>query len=341
MTQAGAKGGTAEQMAKALHFTLPQTELHPAFAALAAQTRAAGSAGHVQLSVANSLWPHNTHPFLADYLSLAKRDYDVDITAVDYEHAEPAARNRINQWVENRTQRKITNLIASPLSPLTRMVLVNAVYFKGDWESPFHVAQTQEAPFHRPSGNPVSVPFMEKTHRFRYGEWPTFQAVELPYAGNALSMLVILPSTAEGVSQLESTLSADRLNQWSRRLTPREVQLFLPKFRITWGAQSLNQGLQALGMRDAFAPEKADFSGMDGQPRGLYISDVFHKAYVDVNEEGTEAAAATGVIMATRAMIIPEPPPIFRADRPFLFLIRENRTGTVLFMGRVTDPSVK
>jgi len=337
MTYAGARGETAAQMAKALHFSLPQAELHPAFAALAAQMNAVQTAGHVKLSIANSLWPYKTYPFLEDYLALVKKNYGSTITPVDYEHAEPAARAQINQWVEDKTQKKITNIIGAPLDPLTRLVLVNAVYFKGTWESPFKAEETKNAPFHRPVGDPVQTPLMTHTRTYKYGEWQTVQVIELPYAGNELSMLVLLPSSTNGMAELEGDLSVSGLQQWRQQLRLQKVQLFLPKFKITWGAALLNNALQALGMSDAFNATRADFSGMDGRP-DLLISRILQKAFVDVNEEGTEAAAATAITMHSLAISRPRPPPVFRADHPFLFLIQENATGSILFMGRVTDP---
>ncbi|MFZ4394330.1 MAG: serpin family protein [Kiritimatiellia bacterium] len=165
------------------------------------------------------------------------------------------------------------------------------------------------------------------------------QIVELPYSGKELSMLVLVPAEGKTLADIEKILSVDRILQWRERMTECQVQLFLPRFKSTWGAQSLKLGLLALGMRDAFDPVKADFSGMDGRPHWLYVSDVLHKAFVDVNEEGTEAAAATALLMAFGSEEAPPPPKLFRADRPFLFLIQENRTGSILFLGRVTDPT--
>ena len=338
MTTAGARGETATQMAKALHFPFGSQEVHPAFAALAGQINAVGTNGHVKLSIANSLWPDRAYPLLESYLALVKNDYCGSVTAVDYLHEEPKARAQINQWVADQTQNKILNLISSALDPHMRLVLVNAVYFKGTWAGQFKTNETQTAPFYRTSDKPVQVRMMTQTHTFKYGEWENLQVLELPYAGNEVSMLVLLPSTADGVTNLENRLSADQVRQWRARLFERKIQVFLPKFKITWGTTSLKNGLLALGMHDAFETGKADFSGMDGHADWLYISDVLHKAFVDVNEEGTEAAAATGVMMRSLAIAVPVPPPVFRADHPFLFLIQENRTGSILFMGRITDP---
>ncbi|MEI6211111.1 MAG: serpin family protein [bacterium] len=341
MTYAGARGETAAQMAKTLRFTLPPADLHPAFAALSAQMHAVQQTGQVQLSIANSLWPHKSYPFLEDYLALVKKNYGTTITPVDFAKEESKAREQINQWVEEKTQKKITNLIGAPLDAMTRLVLVNAVYFKGKWESPFEAANTKNAYFHRLTAKPVLVPMMTQTRNYRYGEDGRLKIVELPYSGKELSMLVLVPAKDMTLEDVEKVLSGDRILQWRERMTECQVQLFLPRFKSTWGTQSLKPGLLSLGMRDAIDPVKSDFSGMDGRPHWLCVSDVLHKAFVDVNEEGTEAAAATAVLMAFGSEEAPPPPKLFRADRPFLFLIQENRTGSILFLGRVTDPTVQ
>jgi len=337
MTFAGARGETAAQMTTALHFALPQGELHPAFAALIEELSALESSGHVKLSIANSLWPDRAYPFLERYLALVKTNYGVVITPVDYAHAEERARAQINQWVEDKTQKKIANLFASPLDPLTRLVLVNAVYFKGTWAHPFKKEQTRDAPFYRPSGEPAQTPMMMQLQAVPYGESDKIQIIELPYAGNELSMLVLLPRDTNTLAETESSLSAGQLQHWRQLLTEQKVQLFLPKFKLAWGTCSLTKSLQALGMTDAFGTA-ADFSGMDGRRHNLRISDVVQKAFVDVNEEGTEAAAATGVTIMAMSVAMQRPPPVFRADHPFLFLIQENHTGSILFMGRIMDP---
>jgi serpin B len=336
MTAGGARGATEQQLVAALHFSLDRQRLHPAFADLQATLNKIQKSGHVKLSVANSLWPHNKHPFLADYLALTKRCYGVEITPMDYEHAADAAAATINKWVAEKTQNKINNIIPpGALDALTRLVLVNAIYFKGNWEQPFQKDATQSAPFMLAAGKSVSAPLMRQSREFRYAAADGVQLLELPYAGDELSMLVLLPDKIDGLADLEKKLTAPKLGEWTRQLRKREVNIFLPKFKMTTRFE-LSRVLMALGMQDAFG-SAADFSGMDGQ-RDLYISAILHKAFVDVNEEGTEAAAATAVI--ARAMAIMEPPPTFRADHPFLFLIREKSTGSILFLGRVADPTL-
>jgi|GEM_PF-406282 len=337
MTYAGARGHTEKQMAKALRFSLDQKKLHPAFAELESRLNSLQKAGNIKLSVANSLWPQQDCKFLDEYLSLTKKYYGVSITPVDYKRAREAARKMINKWVEDKTQDKIKNLIQPGiLDALTRLVLVNAIYFKGNWESQFEVSQTKDALFFVSSERSVQTPMMSQKHKFRYAEFESLQILELPYVGNELSMLVLLPREADGLKELESRLSVENLKQWKSRLSMREVLVFLPKFKMT-SKFRLDKTLVSMGMVDAFSHTKANFAGMDGRPDWLYIGAVIHQAFVDVNEEGTEAAAATAVVMEGRGR--PVPPPIFRADHPFVFLVQENQTGSILFIGKLTDPT--
>ena len=339
MTYAGARENTAAEMEKALHFTEGQAGTPPAFAALQARLAEIEKKGHLQLAVANSLWPQQDYPFLPEYLDGVKAAYGSVIAPQDFKSDTEGARRTINRWVEEKTRDKIQDLIApGGLDPLTRLVLVNAIYFKGSWASPFDPAQTEEGAFWVSPAAEVRVPLMAKMQRLPYAEFEDVQVAQLPYAGGELSMLVVLPREKDGLAALEARLAPERLAEWRAGLAEREVRVFLPKFKLTWGAVKLNEALKALGMVDAFSDTQADFSGMDGQLRWLYIGAVLHKAFVEVNEEGTEAAAATAVVMRMRAMR-PATPPEFRADHPFLFLIQEEETGAILFMGRVADPT--
>lgn len=337
MTYAGARENTAAEMQAALRFNLGPAATHPAFAALQSRLGSLQKAGGVQLAMANSLWPQKGHPFLPEYLSRLEEGYGSAITPLDFEGATEPSRQTINRWVEEKTRDKIRDLIEpGGLDPLTRLVLVNAIYFKGDWESPFDPAHTEEAAFWVSPDAEVRVPMMTQTHRFPYAEFDDCQIVKLPYAGGGLSMLVVLPREKDGLKAIEDRLAPGTIGPWREALFEREVCVFLPKFKMTWGAVALNKPLQALGMVDAFRDTRADFSGMDGQPQGLYIGLVLHKAFVEVNEEGTEAAAATAVTMTFTAA---RPPSLFRADHPFLFLIQDDSTGSILFLGRVADPA--
>ena len=237
--------------------------------------------------------------------------------------------------MEDQTQQKIKDLIAKGvLDQLTRLVLTNAIYFKGTWKSQFDEKQTRELPFAVSPDKKLNVPMMHQQSQFRYAAFPDCQVIDLPYSGEDLSMLIVLPKKVDGLSELEKSLTVDNLKTWTSRLRQTKVSVFIPKFKMTCQFQ-LKSVLADMGMPQAFDSRRADFSGMTPKP-DLFISAVIHKAFVDVNEEGSEAAAATAVVMKLRSR--PKPPPVFRADHPFVFFIRDNRTGSVLFLGRVMNP---
>jgi serpin B len=337
MTYAGAQGETATQMAAALHYTLDPGTLAADFGSLIADLNTAGQ-GNYSLSVADALWGQQGYSFLAPFLNLMQADYGGGLHQVDFIDAAETARQTINNWVAQETNNKIQNLIPpGGLNSLTRLVLTNAIYFKGQWATPFNANLTQSAAFTLGSGDQVQVPTMHDTDSYRYMQSDGYQVLELPYQGNRLVMDVLLP-TGSGPSGLDvSQLPAD-LNGWLQGLTPQEVDVSLPKFQITTPSFYLNQPLEALGMTDAFNPNAADFSGISTKP--LYISAVIHKAFIDVDENGTAAAAATAIIMEPSCIAKPiTPAVVFNADQPFLFLIRDAQSGSVLFMGQVADPS--
>jgi serpin B len=338
MTSAGARGETASQMAKALHFTLPQERLHPAAAELIRRMTVppvTGGKATYQLLVANALWGQKGYGFLPEFLNLAKTHYGAGLNEADFVGAPEEARQKINAWVEDKTNKKIQDLITpGVLNELTRLVLVNAVYFKGDWVSKFDKARTRDEPFVLITGQNVNAPMMSQTGKFGYAEVEDAQLLEMPYVGGVLSMVIVLPKKADGLPTLEQQLTSETLAEWLGKVHKTEVRVAVPRFKMTCQF-SLNQALMALGMVDAFTPDRADFSGMNGR-RDLYISAALHKAFVDVNEEGTEAAAATGVVVGITSA--PMEPIIFRADHPFLFAIRDTRTGAMLFVGRVMNP---
>lgn len=326
MTYGGARGDTETEMENTLHFG-GQGPTHPEFSRLRKSLNELEEKGAVKLSVANSLWPHSKYPFLPDYLAMTKEFYGAEIKAVDYASDAENARLKINGWVELKTQNRIKDLIPKGgLDAMTRLVLANAIYFKGNWAEQFNKEATRPGSFKLAGGTNAQRPMMSNTADFNLAHNDDFKALELPYAENDLSMVILLPNktgpfppiTAETVSHL----------QFSKT----KVMVQLPKFKIQSGF-SLADTLTAMGMPLAFNPDLADFSGMDGK-KNLYIGSVFHKAFVEVNEEGTEAAAATGITIGVTSM-----PPQFICDRPFLFIIRENATGTILFMGRVMDPA--
>lgn len=336
MTYAGARGNTEAEMARVLHFDLDhltQETLHSAFADLEAHLAQIQAQGDIALHVANALWPQVGYAFFSAFLDLCQRCYGVSITPVDYAADSEAARQQINAWVEEKTREKIKELLKPPhVTPLTTLILVNAIYFKGNWSSQFDPEDTDDGPFYRLAGDAVKAPMMRQTARFGYRETDDLQVLELPYVGGDLSMLVLLPQERDGLPALEAALTVDNLALWTQRLYPTKVQVVLPRFKLS-GEFDLSETLEAMGMVDAFHGS-ADFSGMTGQ-RDLFISAVVHKAFVDVNEEGTEAAAATAVVMGRGISLSP----VFEADHPFLFLLRENSTGSILFLGRVVDPA--
>ena len=333
MTYGGARGNTAKQMAEVLHFTMGQEQLHPTFTDLEAVLQDVQKEGKVQLYIANSLWPQKDYPFRQQYLSLIQKHYGSSVTPVDFVKATEEARRIINTWVADETKKKITDLIRKgDLDPLTVLVLVNAIYFKGNWAIQFDPELTEIADFTLPGGGKKQVPMMHQRGTYGYRELDGLQVLELPYEGEQLSMCILLPRNPNGLSKLENSLSPEKVDSWLSDPLKVTARIFLPKFKIAWGTVELNKPLMALGIRDAFIGGKADFSGMDGT-MNLFIDLVLHKAFVEVNEEGTEAAAATAVIMKKRAARI------FRADHPFMFMIRDNATGSILFLGRVVDPS--
>lgn len=337
MTYAGARENTKVQMARTLMFSQDGEALHTSFAAIESRFSGIQKAGSVILGVANSLWPQKGYDFKEDYVSLIKRHYGVTVTHVDYARACEEARKTINGWVELKTQDKIKELLKPGiLDEMTRLVLVNAIYFKGSWECKFEKSLTRQGAFRVSPDKTVQAELMMNEGDFGYADTGSAQVLELPYEGGDLSMLVLLPREAVGTGGLEQGLTCKSLEDLRSQMRRQEVVVYLPKFKMT-SSFRLDGALTSMGMVDAFSEKDANFSGMDGRPGELYIGAVIHKAFVDVNEEGTEAAAATAVVMQGKGFH--EPPPIFRADRPFLFLIQERKTGSVLFMGRVCDPT--
>jgi len=336
MAYAGARGRTATQMQQVFHFTLPADRLHPAMGALLASMNAAHP--DYQLRVADALWAEQDEQFLPNFVKVMQQDYGAGFRRVDFEHAPEAVRGTINQWVAQETSNRIQNLIGpGVLTPATRLVLTNAIYFKGTWLDPFPARDTSREDFYLSSGATAKTPLMHRSGEYSYYDGGSFQELELPYKGDELAMIVLLPKQKDGLTALEQQFTDAAASSWIARLEPAEkVIVTLPSFTMTQQFE-LSGTLAAMGMPQAFSGA-ADFSGMTGE-RGFTISAAIHKAFIDVNERGTEAAAATSTIMTATAMRAPEPPPIvFRADHPFLFLIRDTRTGEILFMGRLEDP---
>ncbi len=342
MTWAGARGQTETDIATAMHFTLPQSQLHPALNKLDLDlaSRGQGAKGKdgegFRLHVVNAIWGQQGFKFTPQYLDTLATNYGAGLRVLDFIKQPEPSRITINDWVAQQTENRIKDLIpAGAINNLTRLVLTNAIYFNAAWAQPFQKGATTQGNFHRLDGSDVSVSMMRQTQSFRYSEGANYQATELPYDGRELSMIVILPR-AGAFADFEQSFDSRILKTIVDGLTSREVALTMPKFGFET-SMSLKQNLTALGMGNAFT-DSADFSGMDGA-RDLRIQDVIHKAYVAVDEDGTEAAAASAVIVGTTAL--PSDTAEMKVDRPFLFLIRDNPTGTVLFLGRVSDPSTK
>jgi serpin B len=338
MTYAGARENTAKQMEDVLHFTLPRNRLHREFGKLQGLLNEMRENADVQLNIANSIWPQKDYPFIEEFKLLLRDHYGVNVTPLDFRKAVEDSRKTINRWVEGKTENKIKELLKPGiLNYLTRLVLVNAIYFKGDWASQFDENRTENASFYPLGGKLITVPMMHQKQKFKYAEYDGHQVLEMPYKDNVLSMVILLPTKKDGLKGLEKRLTVENLEQWTKRLRKRDVLVYIPKFKMTSGFR-MDDTLQKMGMVDAFHQDRADFSGMDGQRHSLFIGAVIHKATIDVNEEGTEAAAATAVVMRIKGGPL-SPPPVFKADHPFILIIRDNITHSILFMGRVMNPS--
>jgi serpin B len=339
MTYAGARGETAQQMADTLNFILEQDRLHPAFNWLDAElaSRGEGAQGKDDvgfgLNVVNAIWGQKDYEFLSDFLDVLAENYGAGLRILDFANETEKSRLIINEWVSDQTEGRIKDLIPQgAVDALTRLVLTNAIYFNAAWEDPFDEDMTTDGPFYLLDGGQVIVPMMKQTEAFGYTEGEGHQAIELQYDGNELSMVILLPEAGQ-FQAFEEGLQAERVDAIINDLQPTGVTLTMPKFEFD-SEFSLTDTLAGMGMPIAFSGD-ADFSGMTGN-RGLFISDVVHKAFVSVDEAGTEAAAATAVIMPESGP--PEPTVEVTIDHPFIFLIRDIETGAILFVGRVLNP---
>ena len=337
MVYAGARSETEAQMSATLHYVLPQDQLHPLFNLLdQTLTTSEGDEPGFQLAVANSLWGQDQFPFLPDFLNLIARNYGAGIQLVDFTSSASceAARQAINDWVSQQTNEKIKDLLPEGmLTDLTRLVLVNAIYFKGEWQDPF-TNGTADVPFILSGGQEINVPTMSRRALTPYFQGEGYQAVALPYKGDRAEMIIVMPDPGQ-FSEFEQTLDREVFDRILAGLESGDVKLFLPKFHFDYSID-LNGSLAEMGMPAAFDPRRADFSGIydqESEPRNLFIAHIAHKAFVAVDEIGTEAAAATGVVMEIESM-----PTVLLIDHPFIFIIRDRQTGSVLFVGRVLDP---
>ncbi len=352
MTYAGARGETAEQMAGALNFELPDERLHSAFNALREELAERGKGREMmvvqpegepvkeniegfRLSIVNALWGQEGYDFLSDYLDLVERYYGGGLRTLDFINEPEPSRLEINNWASEQTEGRIKDLLPpGVINPLTRLILTNAIYFKARWEHEFSEGVTQDDTFYLLDGSEVTVLMMHQQTRFAYAEGDDYQAVRLPYLGGEIAMVVLLPEEGR-FKAFEDSLDLGRLNKIIGNMESREVKLALPKFEFET-EYTLNKTLADLGMTDAFNQGAADFSGMTGNQE-LFISDAIHKAFVSVDEKGTEAAAVTAIAMVASAP--PSGPVDFTANRPFIFLIQDIKTGAILFVGRVLNPA--
>ena len=347
MTGLGARGKTSEEINAVLHFDPAPEKLSPAFQSLNARWRHIQRGNDITLTVANALWYQSEHPFIPAYLDRLHADFGAQLNAVDFQHSPAAAREAINRWTSAQVHQK-TNGAAGPeeINPATRLVLTDAIYFKGKWLTRFNASNTQPASFHVSTNETVTLPMMFQNAQFKLMEDDTggdVQVLELPYAGQDLSMIILLPSTPmdptadrqPSLSNLEAELTAAKLRYWLAtldRAEPHEVCVGLPRFTATQNFDLIPE-LKSLGMTSAFG-DLADFSGMDGTAN-LYLSAATHEAGIEVNESGTEAEAVTRFAGATKGI-----PERFIADHPFLFLIRDNASGCILFLGRISNPNL-
>lgn len=340
MTYAGAEGQTEVEMAEVMHFSLPQETLHSAFSSLRGMLVAGDLSGAAlgepfTMFVANGLWVQEGFDLQDQYVSLVASCYDAAVTNLDLAGDSEGSRLTINQWVADMTRERITDLIPrGVINADTRVVLTNAVYFKASWFHSFNEMATTRGLFTLADRSLVEVPMMHQTEYFQTAETAGCRAIELPYVDGDTGMLILLPD--DGIEEFERELDVETLETITARLTSSRISLTMPAFEFTRSVQ-LGKILRSMGMTSAFSSALADFSGFTGQP-DLFISEVLHKAFVKVDESGTEAAAATAVVMGLTC--VPAESTDFVIDRPFLFLIRNRSTGTIIFIGRMMDPSV-
>ena len=344
MAYGGAGGKTAEEMAQVLNFNQPQEELHKQLNSLdqslyVIPEHLKDKEGSFQLNVANSLWGQSGYPFRQSYFDLLAQYYGAGLQVVDFVNNSDQARGKINDWVSDETEGKIKDLIPPEgINSLTRLVLANAIYFNAAWLNQFSKQETSPDDFYLNADNKQTAQMMQIKNNFDYKRDAEIQLVDIPYLNDRFSMVLLMPLEKD-LSTLISELDNNQINSWLQDLSSREVILRMPKFKFETSF-SVNQALQELGIKTAFSPTEADFSGMyqtDGEP--LYISEVIHKAFVDVDEEGTEAAAVTAIVMRAAVAQPDNEPLLLEFNHPFLFLIRDRQSGLILFIGKVTNPA--
>jgi serpin B len=334
MTYAGTKGETKSQLSSVLNFPLDDKRFHKQMGAIQDELLFKGSKG-VEISLANQLWADKSYKFRCSYIRYVKKSYNAPVQRLDFSNNPNDSRLEINKWVESQTKNRIKDLLPDgSISNLTAMVLTNAIYFKGQWDNKFEEELTEEGSFVTSSGKQVKAKMMNANDKFKIYQGNGVQLLELPYAGKDFSMLVMLPNKGTSLNGVEKHIKLEDLNHFIDLMIESDVRISFPKFKFE-AKYALKPVLAEMGMPIAFSND-ADLSGMS-RKKDLKIDEVFHKAFVEVSEEGTEAAAATAVVIVRKSISIPVE---FIADRPFMFLIRENANGHILFMGRVTNPNI-
>jgi serpin B len=335
----GANDKTANEIQSVFHFPKDINFLRDSFSSINNETNKVND--DYQISIANALWVQKDYRFLNEYLSTVDKYYNAKATNVDFKNATEETRQTINKWVEDKTNEKIKDLIPSGyLDTTTKITLTDAIYFNGKWIKPFDKKETKENEFFLNPKNSVKVHMMQQNNSesvFNYAENNDLQILEMPYKGYQLSMIVLLPKKNDLIS-FEKLFTLSSFNSWKKELKIQRVNVFIPQFKFN-AKYFMTDILKSMGMPTAFSGD-ADFSKMDGA-RDLFISDVIHQAFIDVNEEGTEAVAATTVAINGGIFLQTNPIPIFRADHPFIFLIQDTNSGNILFLGRVVDPNIK
>lgn len=336
MTYAGAKEQTAKEMEKVLYYPERNEEnkIHNDFSTL--NETFADYEKYFQLSVANSLWAQEDFDFRDEYFKLIKKYYQAALDYLDFKDNPEKARKTINKWVEKATRGKIEDLIPPKgVNELTRLVLTNAIYFKAEWKDQFKEKLTKEDVFYTDNNKKIKTPFMNQKSRMKYIEDESFKAIELSYKGRMVSMVIVLPNKKGNMKAFEKQLNILNYNSKLKEMQYETVQLSMPKFSFS-SNYNLTGNLKQLGIKQAFS-KNANFSLMTGKPN-VRIDRVFHKTFIEVNESGTEAAAATAVVMMEKTAAPPSDKKIFKADHPFIFFIKDNKTGSILFAGRVMEP---
>jgi serpin B len=339
MVYTGARTETAQQISQTMNFPLGE-KFHSDFKQLLNGLNE-GTEGKIKLNIANGLWAQKDFNFLDSYFDIVKSNYFSELKNVDFVDNTEREKSRkdINAWVEQKTNDKIKDLLSQDdLNSMTRLVLVNAIYFYGDWETPFKKSATAPKDFFLLNKNQVKAPFMNEQEIYNYYEDSKIKAIEIPYKDNKASMVIFLPNKKNGITEFEKSFDYKYYQDIIAAFQSNEVRLSLPKFQTTYKI-NLGTTLSQMGMPLAFSPNSADFSGMTGK-RDLCISEVIHQAFINVDEKGTEAAAATAVVIKATAVRMPTEPKIFNADHPFIFIIKDNTTGTILFLGKIMNPNV-